>query len=59
MKGLLDYTITRDVIPLYSLDVAYMVEPSIGYIRLNNFSATTHDELIKALKELNSKGMKS
>lgn len=58
VKGLLDYTIIRDVIPIYSLDVSYMVEPSIGYIRLNNFSATTHDEMTKALNELNSKGMK-
>jgi carboxyl-terminal processing protease len=58
VKGLLDFTITRDVIPIYSLDVAYMVEPGIGYIRLNNFSATTHDEMEKALKELNEKGMK-
>jgi carboxyl-terminal processing protease len=58
VKGLLDYTIIRDVIPIYSLDVSYMVEPSIGYLRLNNFSATTHDEMTKALKDLNSKGMK-
>lgn len=58
VKGLIDYTITRDVIPIYSLDVSYMIDPAIGYIRLNDFSATTHDELTKALKELNSKGMK-
>lgn len=58
VKGLLDYTIIRDVIPLYSLDVSYMVEPSIGYIRLNNFSATTTEEMAKALKDLNSQGMK-
>jgi carboxyl-terminal processing protease len=58
VKGLIDYTITRDVIPIYSLDVSYMIDPAIGYIRLNDFSATTHDELIKALKDLNSKGMK-
>jgi len=58
VKGLLDYTIIRDVIPIYSLDVSYMVEPSIGYLRLNNFSATTHDEMIKALKDMKAKGMK-
>jgi carboxyl-terminal processing protease len=58
VKGLLDYTIIRDVIPIYSLDVSYMVEPSVGYIRLSNFSATTHDEITKALNDLNSKGMK-
>jgi carboxyl-terminal processing protease len=58
VKGLLDYTIIRDVIPIYSLDVSYMVESSIGYIRLNNFSATTHDEMTKALTDLNARGMK-
>lgn len=58
VKGLLDFTITRDVIPIYSLDVSYLVEPGIGYIRLNNFSATTTDEFRKALTDLNSKGMK-
>jgi carboxyl-terminal processing protease len=58
VKGLLDFMITRDVIPIYSLDVSYMPEPGTGYIRLNNFSATTHDEMEKALKDLNSRGMK-
>jgi len=58
VKGLLDYTIIRDVIPIYSLDVSYMVESTIGYIRLNNFSATTHDEMTKALTDLNARGMK-
>ena len=57
-KGLLDYTITRDVIPTYSMDIAYMVEPGIGYIRLNTFSVTTHEEVHNALKELVSNGMK-
>lgn len=58
VKGLLDFTIVRDVIPIYSLDVEYMVEPGIGYIRLSNFSTTTHEEVKKALNDLNSKGMK-
>jgi carboxyl-terminal processing protease len=57
VKGLIDYTIVRDVIPIYSLDVSYLVEPGIGFIRLNDFSVTTHEELIKALKELKAKGM--
>ncbi len=56
--SLLDYTITRDVIPTYSMDIAYMVEPAIGYIRLNNFSATTHDEVHHALETLKNEGMK-
>jgi carboxyl-terminal processing protease len=56
--GLLEFTITRDVIPTYSMDVAYMPEPGIGYIRLNNFAATTHDEVHSALETLKSEGMK-
>jgi len=55
--NLLDFIITRDVIPTYSMDIAYMVEPGIGYIRLNNFSATTHDEVYHALEALKNEGM--
>ena len=54
---LMQFTITRDVIPTYSLDVAYMVDPKIGYIKLNKFSATTFDEFDEAVAELKEKGM--
>ncbi len=57
--GLLNFTITRDVIPTYSMDIAYMVKPGIGYIRLNNFSATTHEEVYNALVQLKESGMKN
>jgi len=56
--GLLDFTITRDVIPTFSMDIAYMAEPGIGYIRLNNFASTTHDEVHHALETLLKDGMK-
>ncbi|MDP4280611.1 MAG: S41 family peptidase [Bacteroidota bacterium] len=56
--GLLTFTVTRDVIPTYSLDIAYMVDKNIGYIRLNNFAETTSKEINKALNDLKSKGMK-
>lgn len=55
--NLIEFTIVRDVIPTYSLDIAYMVSPGIGYIRLNNFSATTSDEFHMALSELVDAGM--
>jgi len=55
--GLIEFTIIRDVIPTYSLDIAYIVSPGIGYIRLNNFSATTYDEFHVALAELIDEGM--
>ncbi|HNW97622.1 MAG TPA: S41 family peptidase [Bacteroidales bacterium] len=57
VKGLIDFTITRDVIPTYSMDIAYMITKKIGYIKLNKFSATTYDEFAKGLKDLKSKGM--
>lgn len=56
--GFIDYTITRDVIPTYSLDIAYMVDATTGYIRLNNFSATTAEEFNAALQRLTGLGMK-
>lgn len=54
---LIDFTITRDVIPTYSLDIAYMVDDSIGYIKLNKFSATTYEEFKKAARQLKNEGM--
>ncbi|NSW44613.1 MAG: S41 family peptidase [Bacteroidales bacterium] len=57
-KELLDFTITRDKIPIYSLDAAYMIDKEIGYIKLNRFAATTIEEFQKAIKDLKAKGMK-
>ncbi len=49
---MLDFTITRDKIPIYSLDASYMLDESTGYIKLNKFSATTDEEFETAMKEL-------
>ncbi len=57
-KELLDFTIIRDKIPTNSLDVAYMVADSIGYIKLNNFAANTMEEFRTALADLKDQGMK-
>jgi len=54
---LIDFTITRDLIPTYSVDVAYMVDESVGYIKVNKFSATTYDEFMEAASELEDEGM--
>ncbi|MCK4663937.1 MAG: S41 family peptidase [Bacteroidales bacterium] len=51
-KELLDFVITRDKIPIFSLDAAYMIEDNIGYIKLNRFSATTIKEFRDALTKL-------
>lgn len=49
---IIEFEITRDKIPLYSLDAAYMAAPGIGYIKLNRFSSTTLEEFRSALEKL-------
>lgn len=52
------YTVVRDKIPQHSVDVSYMVNDEIGYIKINRFSATTYDEFHQGLTSLKEKGMK-
>ncbi len=54
----LDFTITRDKIPIYSVEASYMAEPGIGYIKVSRFSATTMKEFREKLVELKEAGMK-
>jgi carboxyl-terminal processing protease len=56
-KDLLSFTITRDKIPLYSVDVAYMVDKITGYIKISTFGRTTHDEFLNAVSKLKKLGM--
>jgi carboxyl-terminal processing protease len=54
---LLPFEITRDKIPMYSVDVDYMVNGNTGYIKINTFAMTTFDEFMKGLRELKARGM--
>lgn len=56
---LIDFEIIRGVIPTYSIDASFMPVDEVGYIKLSKFSATTSEELSKALSELKARGMKS
>ncbi len=58
-KKPLQFHITRDVIPLYSIDAKYMADPQTGYIRLSKFAATTSEEFDQAISELQAKGMQN
>ncbi len=53
----LEFTITRDKIPINSLDAAFMATPEIGYIKLNRFSRTTMSEFRTAMNDLMAQGM--
>lgn len=53
----LDVAITRNVIPTYSVDIAYMVDNKTGYIKLSKFSASTGEEVYNAISSLKKQGM--
>jgi len=56
---LINFDIIRNIIPTYSLDVAYMINDSVGYMKLNTFSATTYAEFSEAGKKLKKQGVKN
>ena len=51
------FTITRDDIPIYSIDASYMVDPRTGYVRISRFGAETANEFRDAVKKLKNQGM--
>lgn len=59
MNDPIDFVITRDLIPLNSVDAFYMVTPETGYIKLNSFSRTSREEVQDAIKDLKKDGMKN
>ncbi|MCF6333194.1 MAG: S41 family peptidase [Draconibacterium sp.] len=58
-KDLLDFTIIRDKIPIFSLDASYMLNESTGIIKLNKFSATTTKEFLTAINQLKKENLKN
>lgn len=55
----LPFTVTRDKIPVKTIDAVYMIRPQVGYIRIGSFGATTYDEFMQGVDSLRSRGMKS
>ena len=58
IKDRLTFKVTRDKIPVYTVDAAYMIDPTTGYVRISSFGSTTDQEFIKAAASLLSQGMK-
>lgn len=59
VNELLHFIVTRDKIPVNTVDAAYMIRPDVGYIKISSFGATTVDEFETKLAELNAKGAQS
>jgi carboxyl-terminal processing protease len=51
------FTVTRDEIPRHSVDIAFLLKPGIGYVRLSGFNETTDREIADALKQLNASSL--
>jgi carboxyl-terminal processing protease len=58
LKQPLEVEITRDKIPLYTVDASFMLDKEVGYIGINRFAATTHNEFLDAVNKLKQEGMK-
>jgi len=59
VKELIHYEITRDKIPVYSVDVSFMIDDETGYIKVSRFAEKTFSEFVTALNSLKAKGMKN
>src|SRR5215468_1087560 len=53
----LTFTVTRGEIPRHSVDIAFLIKPGIGYVRLSSFNETTDHEIADALKDLNASSL--
>ncbi|HJV18732.1 MAG TPA: S41 family peptidase [Sediminibacterium sp.] len=58
-KKIQSVTITRNIIPVNSIDAAYLVEPGKGYIRINKFAERTYEEFMQNLEKLQAQKMQS
>jgi len=57
-KEPINFIIKRGKIPIYSIDIAYMLSTDIGYIKISRFASTTYREYLDAFNKLSKKGMK-
>lgn len=58
-KELIDFQITRGDIPIYSVDVSYMIDETTGYIKISRFAEKTYQEFSQGMKKLDEFGMKT
>ena len=59
IEGLVDIVVTRDAIPLHSVEASLMLTDKIGFIKLSQFSRTSFAEIKKAMESLRKQGMTS
>lgn len=57
INGVLTFTVTRDKIPLNTIDASYMIAPKVGYVRIGSFGTTTYNEFMENTDSLRRQGM--
>ncbi|MCM1483043.1 MAG: S41 family peptidase [Muribaculaceae bacterium] len=57
VKEPIEFIVTRDDIPIYSVDASYMAAPGVGYIRISRFAESTPQEVAEAMAALRREGM--
>jgi carboxyl-terminal processing protease len=53
---IMDFEIIRDDIPLFSVDVSYMIDDNTGFIKISRFSDKTYNEFMEGMQKLNKAG---
>ncbi len=53
----LTFAVTRDKIPLKTVDASYMIRPNTGYIKIGSFGANTYQEFMACVDSLKRHGM--
>lgn len=56
-QKIINYTIIRNTIPIYSVDAGFMLNPNTGYIKISRFAEKTHEEFLTAAEQLKKQGM--
>ena len=59
IPGKLVFVVTRDKIPVKTIDAVYMIRPNVGYIRIGSFGATTYQEFMEGVTRLKKQGMQN
>ncbi len=55
----LELAVTRGTIPVPSVDAAYMVDKTTGYIKLNKFTESSYEEFMQAMENLQKQGLQN
>ncbi|HEY3370869.1 MAG TPA: S41 family peptidase [Prolixibacteraceae bacterium] len=58
-KDLFGFEITRGDIPIYSVDVSYMIDATTGFIKVSRFGEHTYEEFMDGMEKLDKLGMKN